>query len=91
MEIQLSVASTDLYVESLPKGAKVTSYEIRNNPSNRMLDKGKAGTLKQVLKRLDFVAALGMTVDVIVIADHDGATIKTKDAYILKSKGPVKV
>lgn len=90
MKIELALAA-DNYVAKLPKGAKVTAYEVLNPRSNKMLDKGTATTMKQVLNRLAYVAPSGMTVDVTVFAEHDGDTIKVKDAYIVKANGATKV
>lgn len=89
MEIQLSVASE--YVDKLPKGAKITSFEVHHVNSPRLLGKDKAGTMKQIFKRLDFIVSKGMTFDLTVIADDDGATRKVKEAYVMKATGPVKV
>lgn len=90
MQIQIAIAATDVYVDKLPKGAKITNYEIHNPRSNKMLDKGAATTLKQVFKRMDFIVPSGMTVDVTLIAQQDDTVIKVKDSYIMKASGPVK-
>lgn len=91
MEIQLSVATSDTFVDKLPKGAKVTGYEVHNPRSNKLLGKGKAGTMKQVLNRLPFLAPSGMIVDVTVIADQEGTVVKTKGQYTVNANGGVKV
>jgi hypothetical protein len=47
--------------------------------------------MKQVLNKLLRIVLTGMTVDVTVSAEQDGAVIKVKDSYIMKASGPVKV
>lgn len=90
MEIQLSVATSGAYVEKLPKGAKITNFEIHHPGTNKILGKDKAGTMKQIAKRMEFLIPTGMTVDLTVCAEYEGETIKVKDKYTLKSTGLVK-
>lgn len=90
MKILLSLASAE-YVAKLPKGAKVTNYEVHHQTTNKLLGKGVASTMKQVLNRLEFILPSGMAADVTVTAQLDGATIKVKDAYSVGKTGAVKV
>lgn len=91
MEIQLSVATSAYAVDKLPKGAKVIGYEIHHKNGGKLLGKGEAFTVKQVLKRMDFHVSTGMTVDVSVIAMDGEHKIKMTNTYALKASGPVKV
>lgn len=86
MQVEIALASGD----NLPKGSAITGYEIRNPRSNRLLEKGSASKLNQILKRIPFVATLGMTVEVTINADCEGKQIKVKQSYTNKSTGPVK-
>lgn len=88
MKVMIAVASE--YVDALPKGAKINSFEVYRSGTNKMLGKDKAGTMKQIAKRLDYILPVNTTFDLVVIADHDGATRKVKESYTLKSTGLVK-
>jgi hypothetical protein len=89
MKVMIALASE--FADALPKGAKINSFEVHHVGSPRMLGRDKAGTMKQIFKRLDFIVNAGMKFDLTVIAEHEGAVVKVKDTYVMKSTGPVKV
>lgn len=90
MKIQIALASST-YVVKLPKGAKITGYEVHHPDTNKLLGRGDARTMKQVLTQMERFVLLGMTVAVTTIAQADGEEVKVKELYTVKRGGPVKV
>lgn len=90
MKVQIAIAASD-FADVLPKGAKINSFEVHHVNSPRMLGKDKAGTMKQIEKRMQYIVPTGQKFDLTVIADFNGEVVKTKEAYVLKSTGLVKL
>lgn len=91
MKIMLATAAEPVYsVDKLPKGSKVIGYEVYHQGTKKLLGKGVAGTVKQAIKRIDFHATMGMTVDLAVIAMDGEHKISLTEAYKLKTTGAVK-
>lgn len=89
MKAQIAIAAS-YFADVLPKGAKINSVEVHHVNSPRLLGKDKAGTMKQIAKRLEFIVPTGQKFDLPVIADYEGEVVKTKEAYAMKATGPVK-
>lgn len=91
MKIMLATAAEPVYsVDKLPKGSKVIGYEVYRQGTKTLLGKGAAGTAKQAIKRIDFHANTGMTVDLAIIAMDGEHKISLTEAYKLKDTGAVK-
>jgi hypothetical protein len=85
-----ATASDVAVVSQLPKGAKISRFEVYHQTTNKLLGKGEANTVKQVLSKLERIVLSGMTVNVTMYASTGDEQVKFTSAYKMKSTGAVK-
>lgn len=93
MEMMLAMAENrnPVSVDKLPKGSKVTHYEVRHVKTMSLISSGPAGTAKQAVNKLDRILANGMTAVLSLFAQDGDRVVLLRQTYKMTSKGPEKV
>uniref|UniRef100_A0AB39CDS3 Uncharacterized protein n=1 Tax=Pseudomonas phage HRDY3 TaxID=3236930 RepID=A0AB39CDS3_9VIRU len=89
MEMMLAVAENrnPVSVDKLPKGSKVTHYEVRKENTLSLLGRGNATTARQAVKQLDRILPLGSKAVLSIFANDGDRVVLMRETYVMTRAG----